>query len=128
MFPDHPLIPIDSYEIDPHPNYTLFKLHTKNGTIPLYTASAVNDQLNHQSNRPVTHDIISGLVEGFNLKILKCTIDHMENSIYYAKLFVHRSTEEIVSIDVRPSDVLILLRHHRFPLYITQKVLDLSKG
>ncbi|MBM3195498.1 MAG: bifunctional nuclease family protein [Chlamydiae bacterium] len=124
---DETLIPIESYEVDPHPNYTLFKLHTKKGTIPLYTSSDVNEQLRREYRRPITHDIISGVVEGFELKIIKCIIDHVEESIYFAKLFVDRSGKEIVSIDIRPSDVLILLKTHKFPLYISQKVIDLTK-
>ncbi|MFZ4772607.1 MAG: bifunctional nuclease family protein [Chlamydiia bacterium] len=126
MFDDN-LIPIESYEIDPHPNYTLFKLHTKIGTLPLYTTSEVNEQIRKDFRRPVTHDIISGVVEGFELNILKCVIDHVEDSVYYAKLFIERLGQEIVSIDVRPSDVLILLKQHKFPLYVSQKVLDSSK-
>jgi hypothetical protein len=87
----------------------------------------VNEQLRREYRRPVTHDIISGVVEGFELKIIKCIIDHVEESIYFAKLFLDRSGKEIVSIDIRPSDVLILLKTHKFPLYISQKVIDLTK-
>jgi bifunctional DNase/RNase len=124
---DEKLIPIDSYEIDPHPSYTLFKLHTKQGTVPLYTSSDVNEKLRKDFRRPVTHDIISGVVEGFDLKIIKCIIDHVEDSIYYAKLFIDRNGEEIVAIDIRPSDVLILMKQHKFPIYVAQKVIDLTK-
>ncbi|MBU6149122.1 MAG: bifunctional nuclease family protein [Verrucomicrobia bacterium] len=124
---DEKLIPIDSYEIDPHPNYTLFKLHTKQGTVPLYTSSEVNEKLRKDFRRPVTHDIILGVVEGFDLKIIKCIIDHVEDSIYYAKLFIDRNGKEIVSIDIRPSDVLILMKQHKFPVYVAQKVIDLTK-
>lgn len=124
---DEKLIPIDSYEIDPHPNYTLFKLHTKQGTVPLYTSSEVNEKLRKDFRRPVTHDIILGVVEGFDLKIIKCIIDHVEDSIYYAKLFIDRNGKEIVSIDIRPSDVLILMKQHKFPVYVAQKVIDLAK-
>jgi len=124
---DEKLIPIDSYEIDPHPNYTLFKLHTKQGTVPLYTCSDVNEKLRKDFRRPVTHDIILGVVEGFDLKIIKCIIDHVEDSIYYAKLFIDRNGQEIVAIDIRPSDVLILMKQHKFPIYVAQKVIDLTK-
>jgi bifunctional DNase/RNase len=123
MFEDA-MVPIESYEIDPHPNYTLFKLHTKKGTVPLYTSLEVNENLRREFRRPITHDIITGVVAGFDLKIMKCIIDHVEDSIYFAKLYLDRSGQEIVSIDIRPSDVLILLKTTKFPLFVSQKVLD----
>jgi bifunctional DNase/RNase len=119
------LIPVESYEIDPNPTYTLFKLHTSGGTVPLYTSVEVSKVYSKESKRPHVHDVLYGVVTGFDLKILKCIIDHMEESIYYAKIFLEKDQKEVVSVDIRPSDVLILLKQHRFPLYISQKVLDL---
>lgn len=53
--------------------------------------------------RPLTHDLITEILERNELEIDKLTIDDLRNNIYYAKLYLNGE-----AYDVRPSDGIAL--------------------
>lgn len=77
--------------------------------------------------RPMTHDLIDSLMRGIGLEIKQVVINDVQDTIYYARLFLEQKLGDIrhiIEIDARPSDCLILALMNNAPVYCTKEVLD----
>ncbi len=78
---------------------------------------------NNPGMRPLTHDILKDVIDGFNLTILNARIERFDNDIYYARMFV-RQGNKIMDIDLRPSDAIALSLRTKNTLYINNTMLN----
>ncbi|MBI3190933.1 bifunctional nuclease family protein [archaeon] len=76
--------------------------------------------------RPLTHDILRDIVEGFNITILNMRIEKFDNDIYYARVFIQQGSK-IIDMDIRPSDAIALSLRTKNTLYINETMLK-EKG
>ena len=53
--------------------------------------------------RPLTHDLMLSVIDGFGGKLTRVVIDRVEQSTIYAKLFLERDGRTL-TLDARPSD------------------------
>lgn len=77
--------------------------------------------------RPSTHDLMAMIFRGLEIKIKQVIIWDLQETIYFAKLYLEQQTGEllqIVEIDARPSDCITLALIHKAPLYCTRDVLE----
>lgn len=74
--------------------------------------------------RPLTHDLLMRVIEGFGGKIKLVLIDKIERSTFYAKLVIERNGGEELSIDARPSDSIALALRADAPIRINRSVLN----
>ena len=77
--------------------------------------------------RPFTHDLISRIFQGLEIRLKQIVINKLEDTTYFARLFLEQQIAEqtrIVEIDARPSDCITLALSHRVPLYCTRAVLE----
>lgn len=123
------LVKVESFEVDSHSAYTLFKLKTEGHILGLYAAAEVSRHLTQNvTKRPSTHNLIVSLLLGFDANILRGVIEKVEESIFYAKLIIRKENkmgiEEIIAIDIRPSDMLLLAHNIPFELFVAKKVLN----
>jgi bifunctional DNase/RNase len=71
---------------------------------------------------------MSLIFKGFDIKVKQVVINDMQDTIYYARLFLEQLEADgithIVEIDSRPSDCITLALMHNVPVYCTKEVLD----
>jgi bifunctional DNase/RNase len=73
--------------------------------------------------RPLTHDLIAIVIEGFKAKVTKVVISELKENTFYASIFVEREGQ-VLSIDARPSDSIALALRAKAPLYVNEQLLQ----
>ena len=79
--------------------------------------------------RPLTHDLITRIFQGFNITLERVVITELKNSTYFARLILQEHNElntarKIVEIDARPSDCLALATAQKRPIYVAHSLFD----
>jgi uncharacterized protein len=80
-----------------------------------------------KKERPLTHDLIGFVFQGFGIDVLKVLINDVVESTFYARLTLSMENElgqKIVEIDARPSDSITLALMTGTPIFMARKVLD----
>ncbi|RME36941.1 MAG: bifunctional nuclease family protein [Planctomycetota bacterium] len=72
--------------------------------------------------RPMTHDLIEGIIRGLRYELDKIVINALRDSTFYAKLVLRRNGEQ-VEIDSRPSDAIAVGAGTDTPIYVEEEVL-----
>lgn len=75
--------------------------------------------------RPMTHDLLDGVIKGLGAKVEKIIIDDLRNHTFYAKIYL-AINGQTVEIDSRPSDAIALGVVSKSPIYVAEHVLDQS--
>ncbi len=73
--------------------------------------------------RPLTHDLITNVIEGLNAGVLKVVINDLRNNTFYAKIVLQKNGST-VEIDSRPSDAIALAMQRNTPIFVAKKVLE----
>ncbi|KPL23711.1 MAG: hypothetical protein AMJ75_05555 [Phycisphaerae bacterium SM1_79] len=73
--------------------------------------------------RPMTHDLLDGVIEGLGAKIEKIVINDLRNHTFYAKIYLSMNGRTI-EIDSRPSDAIALGTASNTPIYVAEHVLE----
>lgn len=78
--------------------------------------------------RPLTHDLIVMILEGFGARVTRVVINDLSNGTYYARLFLEAENEimqrKILELDARPSDSIALACQQGAPIFVARKVWD----
>ena len=73
--------------------------------------------------RPMTHDLLDGVIKSLGAKIEKIVINDLRNHTFYAK--IHLSLDgRTVEVDSRPSDAIALGVASDAPIYVAEHVFD----
>lgn len=92
--------------------------------IGLLEATAIDKELkNITSPRPMTHDLLHSILTQAQVKVKEVKIVELKDHTYYAKLFLKLS-KEVIEVDARPSDAIILALKSNLPILISAKILD----
>src|SRR5439155_21468022 len=75
--------------------------------------------------RPLTHDLITAVVEQMGGEIQDIVISDLREHTYFAKLRV-RKEGELIDVDCRPSDAIALAVTARVPIYVSEDVLGVA--
>ena len=90
--------------------------------IGTFEANAISMELEKiKSPRPMTHDLISDIIYSFNGNLEKVLISDMEQTTFYAKLFL-KTDNDVKVIDCRPSDAITLALKYNTSIYIDKNV------
>ena len=73
--------------------------------------------------RPMTHDLLDGVIRGLNATIEKIVITDLRNHTFFAKITLN-SDGRLVEIDSRPSDAIALGVVSKSPIYVADHVFD----
>lgn len=100
------------------------------GVLPIWIgpgeASAIAMKLaGIEFSRPLTHDLMTSVVEGLGSTLVRVLITKVVDNTYYASL-VFRRDGELISIDSRPSDSIALALRAEAPIFADQSLLELS--
>lgn len=112
--------------------YTVIVLSGQGKSFAIYTEPSIGKMLQLfltevESPRPLTHELIDKIFEGMEIRVKQVVINNVEDTIYFARLFLEQDIGEIrhiIEIDARPSDCLTLALMNNAPVYCTREVLE----
>lgn len=78
--------------------------------------------------RPMTHDLLRNVLIECRLSATGVIITDLQDNTFYARIDLLDSQGESVSLDARPSDAIALALRMDCPIYVEQRVLDLSSA
>jgi bifunctional DNase/RNase len=89
---------------------------------------------NTPKERPLTHDLINRIFQGFGIAVERVVITDLKNSTYFARLILQQQNElarKIVEVDARPSDCLAIAAAQKKPIFVSaplfEQVEDMSE-
>lgn len=91
--------------------------------IGIFEATSIDRRVKGiQTPRPLTHDLITAVVEQLGGEIQDIVINDLKEHTYYAKLRI-RKDGELTEVDCRPSDAIAVAVANRVPIYVAEDVL-----
>ena len=75
--------------------------------------------------RPMTHDLLGNVIDGLGAKIEKIVINDLRNHTFYARIHITMNGQTF-EIDSRPSDAIALGVATNTPIYVAERVFDLT--
>ena len=96
--------------------------------IGIFEATSIDRRVkNIERPRPLTHDLLVGVVESLGGELDSVVISDLHDSTYFAYLRVRRDGETI-EIDARPSDAIAvaMTTDPPLPIYVDESVLEKS--
>jgi hypothetical protein len=91
--------------------------------IGLFEATSIDRRVKGQiAPRPLTHDLITGVVEQMGGEVQDIVISDLKEHTYFAKLRI-RHEGELVEVDCRPSDAIAVAVTAKVPIYVSEEVL-----
>jgi bifunctional DNase/RNase len=89
---------------------------------------------NTPKERPLTHDLMNRIFQGFGINVERVVITDLKNSTYFARIILQQQNEvarKIVELDARPSDCLALAVAQKRPIFVSaplfEQVEDMSE-
>lgn len=82
---------------------------------------------NEPKERPLTHDLINQIFDGFGITVERVVITELRNTTYYARLILKQENElgtKLVEVDARPSDCIALATAHKRPILVARRLFD----
>ena len=74
--------------------------------------------------RPLTHDLLKSVVNGFNAVLQKIVVSALKDNTYFAKFYLQADEHSIIEIDARPSDSVAMALKMKAPIYISNDLED----
>ncbi len=91
--------------------------------IGIYEASAIEMGLkNIPFPRPMTHDLLSHVLEKLQRSVEFIHITHIEDSTFFANIVLYNEGEKL-EIDARPSDAIALALRTKAPVLVSEEIL-----
>lgn len=105
----------------------LLKDGTDRRALPIYInqdqAKAIIGALeNHKPPRPLTHDLLTNILEVWDMALERVVIHSIQDGTFYAILTV-RQGEVRKEIDARPSDAIAIALRTNSPIWVMEEVL-----
>jgi hypothetical protein len=86
-------------------------------------ATAIFIQLNEQVvPRPMTHDLLKNVIDILGARVSKVLINDIEQSTFFARIFLEIDGGEKIEVDSRPSDAIALALRTDSPIFVAEKV------
>lgn len=125
---------VEGLLFDPRSGMYILLLHQIDGseTLPIWIGKPEADAIALAlgkviTPRPLTHDLIKNVFDGFDIKVLRIVITEIIDNTYYALIYATDGKREI-TIDSRPSDaVAVALRVHA-PIFVEEGVLEVKRA
>jgi bifunctional DNase/RNase len=72
----------------------------------------------------LTHDLFKDTIEKLRASVEKIVIDRVEESTFYAKIYLKDSSGAELVLDARPSDSIALAVRAHTPIFVEEEVLN----
>jgi uncharacterized protein len=108
----------------------LLKTADGNKFLPIWIghpeAAAILMKLQSQAPpRPMTHDLLSDMLEQLEAQIVRITVTELRENTFYAQITVQQDGREI-EVDSRPSDAIALAIRAEAPIFAADRVIEES--
>ena len=108
----------------------LLKTADGNKFLPIWIghpeAAAILMKLQSQAPpRPMTHDLLSDMLEQLGAQIVRITVTELRENTFYAQITVQQDGREI-EVDSRPSDAIALAIRAEAPIFAADRVIEES--
>jgi uncharacterized protein len=108
----------------------LLKTADGNKFLPIWIghpeAAAILMKLQSQAPpRPLTHDLLSDMLEQLEAQIVRITVTELRENTFYAQITVQQDGREI-EVDSRPSDAIALAIRAEAPIFAADSVIEES--
>ena len=126
------LIPVTVYQlvVDPtsrQPVVTLADEDEKRALfiwIGIAEARAIYSELEGvKPQRPLTHDLLEDIILKSKGEIRRIVVTHTRDNTYFASIFLQRA-DQIIELDARPSDALVLALKFKAPVYVSRDLFE----
>lgn len=74
----------------------------------------------------MTHDLFKNFTDIINITVTKIEVCDLKNSTFYARIYF-QSEGETFDMDARPSDAIAIALRFQAPIYVADKVIEMSK-
>ena len=91
------------------------------GPLETYSISSALDGVTPP--RPNTHDLIIGMLNELEIRVLHILINDIIGHIFYARIVI-QTQDGIVELDARPSDSIAIAIRASCPIYMNEKVYE----
>lgn len=93
-----------------------------------YEANAIALEIEKMvPQRPMTHDLLRNIIVETGYTVERVIVTDLHDNTFYASIeLVNGKTGEKIAMDARPSDAIALALRADCPIFIAQKVLDVS--
>jgi len=81
---------------------------------------------NIEMPRPLTHDLLTNILDHLDAEVVKVVISHLTNGTFYAYLVLNTAGRGEIKIDSRPSDAIAVGLRAMAPIYVSNAVMDSS--
>jgi bifunctional DNase/RNase len=96
--------------------------------IGIFEATSIDRRVKGmQSPRPLTHDLISSVIDNLGGELQDIYISELREHTYFAKLRI-RKDGELIEIDCRPSDAIAIAVTASVPIFVAEEVIDEALG
>ena len=108
----------------------LLKTAEGNKFLPIWIghpeAAAILMKLQSQAPpRPMTHDLLSDVLEQLGAQIVRITVTELRENTFYAQITLQQDGSEI-EVDSRPSDAIALAIRAEAPIFAADRVIEES--
>ncbi len=76
--------------------------------------------------RPMTHDLLRNLIVESGLHLKRVIISDLKENTFYALIEMNGKNDQTLNLDARPSDAIALALRLDCPIFVDQRVLDIS--
>lgn len=76
--------------------------------------------------RPMTHDLLRNLIVESGLSVKRVIINDLKENTFYALIEMSGFNDTSIDLDARPSDAIALALRFDCPIFVDQKVIDIS--
>jgi len=73
--------------------------------------------------RPLTHDLISNIIDKLDAKIISIVLTDIKDSTYYSKIHISYNDSEL-TLDARPSDAIALALRANAPIFAREGLVN----
>jgi len=125
------LVPVSFHKILQSRAYTVIILLCEKKKFAIYTEPSVGKNLQahltqEHPPRPYTHDLMNNIFKGLGVKPIQIVISDIEDTIYFARLFLEQligEKKQIIEIDARPSDCITLAIMNNIPVFCRSDII-----
>ena len=85
-------------------------------------ATAIQEGLSNATRiRPMTHDILVDIIEGFEIRPIMVKITTLSDNTYFAELTLQEWNRFLI-VDIRPSDAVAIAVRTNTPIYVNEEL------
>ncbi|MEJ2716170.1 MAG: bifunctional nuclease family protein [Deltaproteobacteria bacterium] len=74
--------------------------------------------------RPLTHELLRNILERAGLSLEHIEIDDLRDHTYYATIYLKSDDSNVITVDARPSDSLVLATWSGVPIFVSENVIE----